>query len=220
MTVNTAHDADVLNAGALAPDVIRLAIRGGPGNDTLTASQANDLFTWEPGDGSDVIEGGPGSDTLQFNGSNAGEIISLTANGSRLSLLRNIGSIALDIAGVENVRHFARGGADTISFGNLSSTAVKRVDLDLASFTGPVGDEQPDTVLIKSLTGTQAITTAVAPGAMRITWSPLVISVAGVEPVHDRLVLQTPSPAVPAMVSSLGNEATITGDPDDALVRP
>ena len=51
----------------------------------------NDTFVWNPGDGSDIVEGQAGADTLQFNGSNIGENIDISANGSRIRLTRDIG---------------------------------------------------------------------------------------------------------------------------------
>ncbi len=43
----------------------------------------DDVFQWDPGDGSDGIEGQDGSDTLLFNCSNANEIMALSGNGTR-----------------------------------------------------------------------------------------------------------------------------------------
>ena len=58
-------------------------VTGGRGNDTAQLGTGDDTFVWNPGDGSDVVEGGAGTDTLQFNGSNVGEKIDISANGSR-----------------------------------------------------------------------------------------------------------------------------------------
>ena len=92
-------------------------INGGPGNDTLIGANGNDTLIggtgndfadgnigadqsrvgggndtvqWDPGDGSDVVNGGGGRDRLAFNGSNIGEHIDLTANGSRVRLSRDV----------------------------------------------------------------------------------------------------------------------------------
>jgi Ca2+-binding RTX toxin-like protein len=72
---------------------------GGDGNDTITGARGNDTaqlgagddtFVWNPGDGSDVVEGGSGTDTLQFNGSNIGENIDISANGERVRFTRDV----------------------------------------------------------------------------------------------------------------------------------
>ena len=64
----------------------------------------DDVFVWDPGDGSDVVEGGDGrSDTLRFNGTAAAEQFTLSANGNRLRLFRDVGNVTMDTAGVELV---------------------------------------------------------------------------------------------------------------------
>jgi Ca2+-binding RTX toxin-like protein len=199
--------------------MIRLVFRGGPGVDLLTGSPGDDVFTWSPGDGSDVIEGGLGNDTLQIAGSNIGETTSLTANGPRLRFTRDIAAIVLDVNGVERVTYAALGGADTISIGDLNGTSVKQVGIDLASLTTGGGDGQPDTIQITSLT-TSPIATAIGPGTMTITWSPVTISITNVEPTNDRLILQTPA-GVPAVTSSiLEPESTVAGETGGGGIRP
>ena len=42
------------------------------------------------------VEGQSGTDALDFNGSNIGEQIDVTANGGRVRLTRNIASITMD----------------------------------------------------------------------------------------------------------------------------
>ena len=63
----------------------------------------DDRFQWDPGDGSDTVEGQAGNDRLDFNGSNAGEKIELSANGGRTRLTRNIAAITMDFDGIERV---------------------------------------------------------------------------------------------------------------------
>ena len=60
---------------------------GGRGDDVAFLGAGNDRFTWNPGDGSDIVEGQDGVDILQFNGSNANENIDVSANGGRVRLL-------------------------------------------------------------------------------------------------------------------------------------
>jgi hypothetical protein len=192
----------VLNAQGLVADVIRLVMRGGQGTDTLTGSLGADVFTWFPGDSNDVIEGLAGEDTLQFNGSNVGETIALTANGSRLRFTRDVASIVLDVNAVERVTYAALGGADTISLADLSGTAVRQVALDLASSASSAGDGQADTISITALT-TNAIATTLGPGTMGITWVGVRYSVTGVETPNDRFILQTAAGSAPTMISAV-----------------
>jgi hypothetical protein len=73
----------------------------------------------------------------------------------------------------------------------------------------------PDTIQISSLTSSP-ITTAIGPGTMTITWYPVRITVTGVEPTNDRLILQTPAGAAPAVISSV-LEPEITTRADAAI---
>ena len=78
-------------------------VNGGRGNDTALLGSGNDTFVWNPGDGSDTVEGQDGTDTLQFNGSNVGEIMDISANGGRVRLTRDVGAITMDLNGVERI---------------------------------------------------------------------------------------------------------------------
>ncbi len=175
------------------------------------------MFAWFPGDGSDVMEGGPGNDTLQVSGANIAENISFTANGSRLRFTRDIATIVLDANAVERVTFTAQGGSDTILFGDLTGTAAKQIGVDLSALGVP--DGQPDTLLINSVTGDHPITTALGPGTMTITWSPVTISVTGVEPQNDRLILQTPAGALPMTTTIPGQPTTPATQTDLAAAR-
>ena len=90
-------------------------IDGNQGSDTVFLGADNDTFQWDPGDGSDTVDGEGGNDILLFNGANANESIALSNNGARLRFSRDIGTVTLDVDGVERVDFRALGGADTIS---------------------------------------------------------------------------------------------------------
>src|SRR5262249_37586269 len=129
-------------------------ITGGDGNDTLLGGDGNDLivggrgadtalmgaggdtFVWNPGDGRATVEGQAGADTLQFNGANVAENINLSANGQRLRFTRDVANITMDVDGTERVNFVALGGADTITVGDLTGTAVTAVNLDLSAPAG------------------------------------------------------------------------------------
>src|SRR5205814_2387672 len=105
---------------------------GGRGNDLALLGAGDDTFVWNPGDGSDTVEGQAGSDTMLFNGANVAENIDISANGSRVRFTRDVANIVMDLNDVEAIEFNARGGADTITVGNLSGTDVVEVNLDLA----------------------------------------------------------------------------------------
>ena len=77
------------------------AIDGNGGTDTAFLGRGDDTFTWDPGDGSDVVEGGSGYDTHVFNGAGGNEIFAATANGSRVKFTRNAGNIVMDLNDIE-----------------------------------------------------------------------------------------------------------------------
>ena len=57
--------------------------QGRGGDDTASLGGDFDRFTWNPGDGNDVVDGGPSHDSITFNGSAAAERVSLSADGRR-----------------------------------------------------------------------------------------------------------------------------------------
>jgi hypothetical protein len=118
---------------------------GNLGADTARLGSGNDRFNWDPGDNSDTVEGESGSDVLAFNGANIGETIDVTANGPRVRVTRNIASINLDVAGVEETHVRAVGGADQITVADLAGTGMRVTDVDLRSTTND-GDGLADTV--------------------------------------------------------------------------
>src|SRR5579871_3563054 len=126
--------ADFIDAGG-GNDVIESGggndtVIGGPGSDTAILGAGNDTFIWNPGDGSDVVEGGSGTDTLVFNGSNANETMTLSANGSRTRLFRDVGNVTMDLNSIETIDINALGGTDNITVGDLTGTGVKQVAVD------------------------------------------------------------------------------------------
>ena len=130
-------------------------IKGGPGNDVALLGAGNDLFIWNPGDGSDTVEGQAGFDTLIFNGSNVNENISISANGTRATLFRDVGNVTMDLNGVEHIQLGALGGADNIVVNDLTGTDLKQIAINLAA-AGGGGDGQPDTVTVNATTGDDA----------------------------------------------------------------
>jgi len=140
---------------------------GGDGNDFVDGNQGadqawlgagDDVFSWDPGDGSDVVEGGAGEDSVILNGSSGAETIDLSANGDRLRLTRDLGSIVMDVNDVEIVHIMARNNTDTIFVHDLSGTDARLVAVDLVGNTGTSGDGQVDTVLAQGTTSSDAIT--------------------------------------------------------------
>src|SRR5207247_923631 len=133
-------------------------VDGNGGNDFASLGAGDDTFVWDPGDGSDTIEGEAGRDTMRFNGAGAAEKIDLSANGNRLRFFRDVATITMDTAGVEQVDFNALGGADTVTVNDLSGTDVDSVNIDLAgTLGGGTGDGVADNVIVKGTNGDDAI---------------------------------------------------------------
>src|SRR5215470_17805439 len=229
---------DTINASALNPGQINLTINGGAGNDTITGSRGNDVviggtgndvallgagddtFIWNPGDASDKIEGQAGTDTLRFNGANIDETIDVSANGTRARLTRDIGTVTMDINGVEHIEVNALGGADTITVNDLTGTDVNQVAIDLGAQPGsPGGDGAADTIVINATDGNDVISVTNNNGVITVSGLPEAVTISNFE-ANDRIV-----------INGLGGDDVITasgltgmlltangGDGDDILI--
>ncbi|MDA0185096.1 hypothetical protein OJ997_32630 [Solirubrobacter phytolaccae] len=132
-------------------------VDGNRGVDTVRGGSGNDRVQWDPGDQSDVVEGDSGTDTLDFNGANVGEMITLAANGPRVTVFRNIANITQDTDSIEAATVRALGGADLITVGDLTGTDLKHVAVDLAGFDRN-GDAAIDRVVAEGTTGPDKVT--------------------------------------------------------------
>jgi Ca2+-binding RTX toxin-like protein len=208
---------DVITAGNGLAGLIQLTLDGGDGNDTITGGDGNDLllggagndtvvggrgadtarlgegddvFTWNPGDGSDVVDGGAGFDTLVFNGANVNENISISANGNRVSLTRNVANVTMDLSGMERIDLNVLGGADNITVNDLAGTATKQVAIDLASPAGSgTGDGQADTVTVNGTAGRNVISIAGSGTSVGVRGLPAEVTIDGAEGANDTLVV-------------------------------
>jgi Ca2+-binding RTX toxin-like protein len=158
-------------------------VDGNGGNDTANLGAGDDRFVWDPGDGSDVVDGRGGRDAMTFNGNGANENFQLSANGTRARFLRNVGTITMDLDGVEQVDLAAQGGADNLTVDDLTATDVRTVNSDLAT------DGAADQVIVNATNGDDAITAAGATGSATVTGLAATINVAGAEPANDRLTI-------------------------------
>ena len=90
MTIDGGGGDDTMDGG----DAAEMFIGGIRSTTRSTATAATtrawlgagaDIFRWDPGDGSDIVEGEFGFDTLDFNGADVAEKMSLSPNGSARS---------------------------------------------------------------------------------------------------------------------------------------
>ena len=210
LTINGLAGLDVVDASALATNVIKLTINGGLGVDTLTGSQGSDLFNggdgndqifggagndtfvWNPGDDNDTFEGQAGNDTLQFNGANIAENINLSAVGGRLHFTRNVATVTTDCNDVENVRFEALGGADNVTLNDLSTTDVTSVNINLANTVGGViGDAQPDSIHVNGTSTNDVLIVNGSPGVVSLHGLSTTVTLTSSEAANDRVTIYT-----------------------------
>jgi Ca2+-binding RTX toxin-like protein len=174
---------------------------GGPGNDSIDGNAGNDLallgagddaFVWDPGDGSDTVEGQFGADTMRFNGAGIAERIGLSANGRRLRLFRDVGTVTMDTNGVERVDVNALGGPDLVAVDDLSGTDVKDVNIDLAgTLGGASGDGQADQVVVSATNGDDAIDVSGDASEVKVSGLAPTVAIFHPEVRNDRLEINT-----------------------------
>ncbi len=134
-------------------------ITGGDGNDTALMGAGNDTFVWNPGDDLDIVEGQAGTDELEFNGNSAVESLTLSANGARALLFRDVGAVTMDLNDVEQITLSAGAAADTITINDLSPTDVQLVTLNLAgTIGGNSADGAVDAITARGSAGADTIT--------------------------------------------------------------
>src|SRR6516162_6538995 len=114
----------------------------------------------------------------------------ISANGQRARLSRDVGTVVMDLNGVEHIQVNALGGADTITVNDLTGTDVTRVALDLSAPTGSgQGDGQPDTVIVNGTAGDDHINVASSGASVVINGLAAKVTLAGAEGGKDSLVV-------------------------------
>jgi Ca2+-binding RTX toxin-like protein len=167
-----------------------------------------------------VVDGGDGTDFLVFNGANVNENIAVSANGSRVSLTRDVGNVTMDLNGIEVLNVNAAGGADTVTVNDLTGTGVTTVNVDLS--VAGAGDGQPDTVVVNGTTGDDSIAVAGDSTGVSVVGLAAVVNVTGAEAANDRLTVQALAgdDAVDASGLAAGTIQFTAdgGDGDDVLI--
>jgi Ca2+-binding RTX toxin-like protein len=138
-----------------------------------------------------VIEGEEGYDTLAFHGANIAEDIAITANNARVQLTRNIASVVTDFDGIEALDLTTVGGADQVTVADLSGTALKRIDLDLAAPAGAgTPDGAGDVVTLHGTTGDDVAVIAGTSAALQVSGLAATVNIVGADLAADQLVVQ------------------------------
>ncbi len=206
----------VTGTNGIASSGLAVEIDGGPGNDTLSGSDANetirggdgndvvdanrgadkvflgngaDSVQWDPGDGSDEVEGDAGTDRLIFNGANISENIDLSAVGAKLRFFRDVANVTMTLGGVERADYNAFGGADNVVVNDLSATAVKNVYANLAAAGMTTGDGQADNVRVFGSTGANTVAVSPSSGTVDVTGLSAAVHITTAEVANDDLTV-------------------------------
>jgi Ca2+-binding RTX toxin-like protein len=162
---------------------------GQQGNDIIFAGAGDDVVQWDPGDGNDTLEGQADNDLLLFNGSAANENIAVSPNGSRALLTRDIGSIAMDLNGVEAIDLNSFSGTDNLTVNNLAGTSLSQITADLAA-TGGETDIQADNVFINGAGSDDVITATLVSGDLHVSGFAVTVLVDGFDVTLDTVRIQ------------------------------
>jgi Ca2+-binding RTX toxin-like protein len=233
MTIDGGHGDDSLQGGSGA-DVIRGgtgsdSVDAGRGADTVTLGNGDDSFTWLPGQGSDSVDGGRGEDLMTFVGANVPEQFGVAANGNRVRFTRDVGTIVMDLGGIEEIDTQALGGADTLTAGDLSGTDLQRVETNLHGAGGD--DGAADHVIVKATNGADAVVAQGSAGNVTLTGLAARFDIEGANAAQDRLEVDLldgndvfdgsglSADAIGLKVDGgAGNDVLIGGAGDDTLI--
>ena len=199
---------DTIDASAMAKDKFQPFLTGGAGKDVLVGSPGQDVvtggpgvdvgllrdgldtFTWQVGDGNDIVEGGAGTDFLQMAGSDAAERFAVESLGGRTRLLRE--SDVVDLGDVERLDVLAGRGADTMEVNDLSGTDTDVVTWELAPTRGTTAtDQAADSVTVDGTFGNDAISVAAAGQEVRVSGLAASVVLLRADPGLDRLAVDT-----------------------------
>jgi len=165
-------------------------IDGNGGVDSAFLGQGDDTFVWDPGDASDVVEGEAGFDTMIFNGSIGNEIMAATAFNGRVLFTRNLGTITMDLGGVEAIDVRALGGTDSVTVNDVAQSDLQRVDVDLAGALGSSSsDGLADTVTVVGTKGDDAIAATADGAAVEVSGLPALVRITHADADKDTLVI-------------------------------
>jgi Ca2+-binding RTX toxin-like protein len=206
------------------------AIDGNGGSDFAFLGAGDDSFIWDPGDGNDTVEGMDGADTLIFRGSNGGEGIDLSASGDRLRLVRNVGTVTMDVDDVELVDVITLGGQDTVTVNDLAATDVSVVDVNLGAGGTTSGDLLADNVVVNGSVADDRITVSEIAGVPVVIRPTTIVRVTAPDPTLDTLTVnglagndtidasELPSGRILFVADGGAGNDTITGGPGNDTI--
>jgi hypothetical protein len=167
-------------------------VDGNQGADVASLGLGDDSFTWDPGDGSDVVEGFLGTDRMLFNGSAGDEIFAASAVGQRVRFTRNLGNIVMDLNDVERIDLEALAGLDQTTVNDLTGTDLEDFNVDLEAALGSrTPDGVADSVTVNATGGVDVVDIEAVRGKTRVSGLVPTVQIARADPGLDTLVLNT-----------------------------
>ncbi|HSC90759.1 MAG TPA: hypothetical protein VLB86_03810, partial [Gaiellaceae bacterium] len=215
VTLSGGPGADTLLGGfgdeALVGGAGNDVLDGGPGADQVLMGDGDDRISWDPGDGSDVVDGQKGVDRLDFNGANVGETIGISAAaGGHVRFTRDIATIVTDLDNVEAVAYRALGGADTVNVNDLAGTDAKTVAVDLQLFG--TGDGQADRVIVGGTGGADQLDASSTGGGLALSGLAAQVTVSGDETALDAVAVALDSADTARYLGSAANDTIALAD--------
>src|SRR5262249_60003041 len=117
------------------------------------------------------------------------ENFNISANGTRTRLTRDIGTVTMDLNGVEQIQLATLGGVDNVTVGDLSGTGVTQVAVDLGNGQG-AGDGAADTVTVNGTAGNDQINVTNVGTTVIVTGLSEQVTIANAEAANDQLVVK------------------------------
>ncbi len=138
------------------------------------------------------MRGGGGSDSLLFNGSDFDEVLTVTANGGRVAVTRDVGNVAMDLDAVEAIRFRTLLGNEQVTIGDMTGTDLATVDVDLAAVRGgTTSDNQKDFVTLTGTAGNDTVAVTASGAGVRVDGLAAAVQITHADPEGDRLAIDT-----------------------------
>ena len=160
---------------------------------------------------------------MTFNGAAVGERFDVSADGGRVRLTRDVGSIVMDLDDVEQIDTAALGGADRMTIDDLSGTDVRDLNADLAGVLGGADDDgAADEVIVMGTTGDDQIVVTGSAGSASVSGLSTRVDVTHANAADDLLGIM--ALAGDDMVEAFGLDANAIrfgadgGNGDDGLI--
>ena len=136
----------------------------GMGSESMFGGTGTNLFFWQDGDGNISMDGGGGNSILIAGGADSGNDFQLSPSGSHAILSRTIPtSRTLDTQRIQTVILAPGTGANTVTVGDLTGTAVAGVSVDFSSHSAT------DKVLLFGRTTTDSVLATITQQLLDIT---------------------------------------------------